>query len=201
MGEWAVERGIALQTVAARDLHDWPDPGRARAVVALGSDRSVHASPDTWIAAQVGFLGAAHAAGVPVLGICFGAQALATALGGTVVRAARPEIGWVDVEGDAPGIGGRWFSWHDDVITAPPGAEALAASAHSLHAFAIGASVGVQFHPEVTPAIVADWVGRAGAELRREQIDAQALLDETAAGAVGARDAAFGLMDRIAERW
>ena len=53
-------------------------------MVALGSDRSVHASPDPWIAAQLAFLRAAHDAGVPVLGICFGAQALAAALGGRV---------------------------------------------------------------------------------------------------------------------
>ena len=67
----------------------WPDPREATAVVALGSDHSVHASTDAWLARELEYLGNAHAAGVPVLGICFGAQALAAVLGGTVSRAPR----------------------------------------------------------------------------------------------------------------
>ena len=103
----------------------WPDPGDATAVIALGSDRSVHASTDPWIAAQVAFLRATHAAGIPVLGICFGGQALAAALGAAVSRAAETEIGWIDVDGHDD-YGGRWFTWHEDVFDLPSGATELA---------------------------------------------------------------------------
>jgi GMP synthase-like glutamine amidotransferase len=174
----------------------WPDPRAASAVVALGSDRSVHASTDPWIADQVGFLRGAHAAVVPVLGICFGGQALAAALGATVSRAAETEIGWIDVEGD-DGYGGRWFTWHEDVFDLPPGATELARAASGPQAFALGASVGLQFHPEVTPAIVDDWL--AGA--RDAVPDPEPIRAETARTVGAARDRAFALLDRIAARW
>jgi GMP synthase-like glutamine amidotransferase len=174
----------------------WPDPHAASAVVALGSDRSVHASTDPWIADQVGFLRGAHAAGVPVLGICFGGQALAAALGATVSRAAETEIGWIDVEGD-DGYGGRWFTWHEDVFDLPPGATELARAGSGLQAFAMGPSVGLQFHPEVTPAIVEDWLDGSPGSVA----DPDAMRAETAQTAATARERAFALMDRIAARW
>ena len=196
MGEWAAARGAELDVVHAPVVSAWPDPHAASAVVSLGSDRSVHASKDPWIAAQVAFLREAHAAGVPVLGICFGGQALAAALGATVSRADKTEIGWIDVEGD-DGYGGRWFTWHEDVFDLPPGATELARAASGLQAFAVGASVGLQFHPEVTPAIVDDWL--AGA---REAVpDPAPLRAETARTVAEARERAFALLDRIAGRW
>jgi GMP synthase-like glutamine amidotransferase len=147
VGEWAAARGADLDVLHGPVVSAWPDPGDASAVVSLGSDRSVHASTDPWIAAQVGFLRATHAAGVPVLGICFGGQALAAALGATVTRADETEIGWIDVDGD-DGFGGRWFTWHEDVFGLPAGATELARAPSGPQAFAVGASVGLQFHPE-----------------------------------------------------
>jgi GMP synthase-like glutamine amidotransferase len=196
VGEWAAARGADLDVLHAPVVSAWPDPRAADAVVALGSDRSVHASKDPWIADQVGFLRAAHEAGVPVLGICFGGQALAAALGATVSRAAETEIGWIDVEGD-DGYGGRWFTWHEDVFDLPPGATELARAASGLQAFAVGASVGLQFHPEVTPAIVDDWL--AGA--RDAVPDPEPIRAETATTVAKARERVFALLDRIASRW
>jgi GMP synthase-like glutamine amidotransferase len=196
VGEWAAARGAEVDVLHAPVVAAWPDPGGASAVVALGSDRSVHASADPWIGAQVGFLREAHSAGVPVLGICFGAQALAAALGATVSRAAATEIGWIDVDGD-DGFRGRWFTWHEDVFDLPPGATELARAASGLQAFAAGASVGLQFHPEVTPAIVDDWL--AGA--RDAVPDSEPIRTETARTTGPARERAYALMDRIAARW
>jgi GMP synthase-like glutamine amidotransferase len=131
-----------------------------------------------------------------VLGICFGAQALAAALGATVSRAAATEIGWIDVDGD-DGFRGRWFTWHEDVFDLPPGATELARAASGLQAFAAGASVGLQFHPEVTPAIVDDWL--AGA--RDAVPNSEPIRTETARTTGPARERAYALMDRIAARW
>ena len=196
MGEWAAQRGAHVDVLHAPVVSAWPDPGAASAVISLGSDRSVHASSDPWIAAQVAFLRATHAAGVPVLGICFGGQALAAALGATVKRALATEIGWIDVDGE-DGYGGRWFTWHEDVFAPPEGATELARAASGPQAFAVGASVGLQFHPEVTPAIVEDWL--AGA--RDAVPDAEPIRAETARTVGPARERAFALMDRIAARW
>jgi GMP synthase-like glutamine amidotransferase len=191
-----VARGARVDVLHAPTVAAWPDPSGLSAVVALGSDRSVHASQDPWIADQVAFLRATHDAGVPVVGICFGGQALAAALGATVSRAPETEIGWVDVQGD-DGFGGRWFTWHEDVFDLPPGATALARASSGLQAFAAGPSVGLQFHPEVTPAIVDDWLDGAPGAVG----DPGPLRAETAETVAVTRERAFALMDRIAARW
>jgi GMP synthase-like glutamine amidotransferase len=196
VGEWAIERGARVDVVRAPELAAWPDPRSADAIVALGSDRSVHASTDPWIAEQLAFLRAAHDADVPVLGICFGGQALAAALGGTVSAAPRTEIGWIDVAGD-DGYGGSWFTWHEDAFTVPPGAVELARAASGPQAFALGRSVGLQYHPEVTAAIVDDWLATGGDVVP----DPEPLRRETARRARGARERAFALFDRIAAHW
>jgi GMP synthase-like glutamine amidotransferase len=156
----------------------------------------VHASTDPWIACELEYLAAAHATGVPVLGICFGAQALAAALGGTVSRAPEKEVGWIDVAGD-DGFAGPWFTWHEDVFTLPPGAAELARAASGPQAFAVGPSVGVQFHPEVTPEIVDGWL----ADGRDDVPDPGPIQRETAQRIAAARERAFALFDGIAARW
>jgi GMP synthase (glutamine-hydrolysing) len=191
-----VARGAQVDVLHAPTVAAWPDPRGFSAVVALGSDRSVHASTDPWIAEQVAFLRATHDAGVPVVGICFGGQALAAALGATVRRAPETEIGWVAVQGD-DGFGGRWFTWHEDVFDLPPGATELARADSGLQAFAAGPSVGLQFHPEVTPAIVDDWLDGAPVAVAHPE----SLRAETVETTAAARERAFALMDRIAVRW
>jgi GMP synthase-like glutamine amidotransferase len=204
-GAWAEARGHELELLRAPRLHAWPDPRDHGGVVALGSDRSVHASPDAWIAAEVGFLRAAHDAGVPVLGLCFGAQALATALGGEVRRAPSVEIGWIRLEAAAAGAGpivpGPWFAWHEDTFTVPPAARELARSKVAPQAFALGASVGLQFHPEVDEAIVGQWVDGGRRKLVAARIDENRLRAETARRAPDARRRAFELFDAVVRRW
>jgi GMP synthase-like glutamine amidotransferase len=197
---WALARGARLHTLRAPDVGEWPAPPTGSAIVALGSDCSVHAAPAPWVTAEVDFLRAAHAAGVPVLGVCFGAQALAAALGGSVARAAAPEIGWFDVTGAAPEAG-RWFSWHEDTITAPPGAEVRARTPAAAQAFAAGRSTGLQYHPEVTPAIVEDWLRTGRGDVDTHGIDAAAVLREARECEAEARERAFALFDAISARW
>ena len=73
-----------------------PDPAAPDAIISLGSSHSAYAVEPGWIERHRLLLRAALAAETPVLGVCFGAQALALAGGGEVVPAARPEVGWVD---------------------------------------------------------------------------------------------------------
>lgn len=200
IADWARGRGARLKVLRAPEVTDWPAPSAGMAVVALGSDHSVHASAEPWVAGEVAFLRDAHAAGVPVLGVCFGAQALAAALGGSVARADRPEIGWIDVEGRAPEAG-RWFAWHEDVIALPPGVDARARTPQAQQAFVLGRSTGIQFHPEVTPAIVEDWLRTGRGDVDTHGIDAGAVLRETRERAAEVRDRTFALLDGIAARW
>jgi GMP synthase-like glutamine amidotransferase len=199
--EWAAARGHRLDVLRVRELAAWPDPAAFDAIVALGSERSVHASTDPWIAAEVDFLRRAHAARVPVLGLCFGSQALAAALGGEVHAAAEPEIGWFRLaEG---GIDpGPWFEWHFDCFTLPPGATVLARDARGgVQAFRVGASVGLQFHPEASEPIIAGWVRGGRAALTRNGLQAEEILRQTAACGDEARRRAYALFDTFAAGW
>lgn len=110
----------------------FPDPTAYDAVVAFGAIWAVYddAAIGTWIHDEIAFTRTAMAAGVPVLGICFGGQMLAAAVGGTVERAPAPEIGWTVVESQAPGLidPGPWLEWHYDRFLLPDGVPALATS-------------------------------------------------------------------------
>jgi GMP synthase-like glutamine amidotransferase len=203
--EWARERGHEVTILRAVELGagPWPDPTRFDVIAALGAEQSVARSKDPWIAPQIAFLRDAHEHGVPVLGLCFGGQALAVALGGTAGYAPEPEIGWLDLEpADGGGFpSGPWFAWHEDAFTLPPGAEELARTACCPHAFRVGRSVGLQFHPEVTPEIVEGWIRGGRDTLMENRIDGEAIREQTRAGAAAHRARAFALFDAIAEGW
>jgi GMP synthase-like glutamine amidotransferase len=114
--------------------------------------------------------------GVPVLGHCLGAQLIAKALGGTVGPNPVREIGWWPVEtvrgprsvGWLAGLpaGLEVFHWHGETFSLPPGAVHLARNPHCEHqAFALGDALGLQFHVEVTTAMVEEWTALYAADL------------------------------------
>lgn len=199
---WAADRGYICEksVVSATSL---PAPGGDEVLVSLGSDRSVARSADPWIEREIALLRSAHEAGQPILGICFGGQALSTALGGAVDRAPALEPGWCQVETLAPALieSGPWFRWHEDAFTVPPGATELARVDGLPMAFRSGAAFGLQFHPEVTAEIALSWIDGARAALSDNGIDENLLRRRIVAGAGGARERAFGLFDRIAAEW
>jgi GMP synthase-like glutamine amidotransferase len=189
VGERLRQLRFELTTVVLSDEHgdtldvDLGQPADYDVVIAMGSIRSVYEAPTRpWIMDELDFLGLAHTAGVPVLGICFGAQALASAHGGHVVRADRPQVGWYPLEGGASLPEGPWMQWHYDRIEPPVAATVLAADDLCVQAFRIGRSLGVQFHPEVTRDHLAGWIDNGGAaELARLGIDPDELLADTEA--------------------
>lgn len=103
---------------------------------------------------------AALAADVPVLGLCFGGQVLASALGAEIVPLAQPELGWIEVESDEPGSipQGPWLAWHWFRFQTPSTAVEVARNAVGPQVFRQGPHLGVQFHPECTIEVVASWV-------------------------------------------
>jgi GMP synthase-like glutamine amidotransferase len=178
----------------------FPDPTGWDLVVVLGASWSVddRAAVGSWISGELALLREAHAAGVPVLGICFGGQALATALGGGVERAPRPEVGWFAIETDEPALvaPGPWFEYHFDRWIPPPAAVEIARNAAASQAFRMGNSVGVQFHPEITVPLLELWLANGGAEhLPRLGLDPGRLLDRTRDLALTAERRAHQLVD------
>lgn len=105
----------------------------------------------------------------PVLGICLGSQLMAKAMGARVYRNTVKEIGWYEIQfSDAAsedslfsGLGDSrtTFHWHGETFDLPSGATLLASSAACWNqAFRVGhAAYGLQFHPEVTSEMIADW--------------------------------------------
>jgi GMP synthase-like glutamine amidotransferase len=184
----------------------FPDAARYDAVVPMGAPWSVGAEAIArWIGGELAMLRAAVATGVPVLGICFGGQVLAAALGGSVERAPVAEIGWLEVETDEPGLVGRgpWFQWHEDRWTTPPGAREIARTAHGGQAFVAGRALGVQFHPELTVAQLDGWLANGGERfLTAHHLDAADLVSRTRAEERAAgertRQLVGAFLDRVA---
>ncbi len=119
------------------------------------------------LAAERAWLAAAVERGMPVLGICLGAQLLARALGAEVRPGEGPEIGFAPVDMSDPAdpvLGGlapstEVLHWHGDVFDLPDGATPLASSARTEHqAFRAGNAWGVLFHPEADFALVEAWL-------------------------------------------
>jgi len=162
----------------------FPDPGGYDAIVFFGSAWSVY-DEDTvgsWIGDEIAVARSAMDLGVPVLGICFGGQMLAAAVGGSVSRAPAPEIGWSMVDTSVPGLidAGPWFQWHFDRFTVPAGVPVLARSALADQAFRVGRTLGLQFHPELTSSVLECWLDNGGAgQLAASEVDAGALLEQT----------------------
>jgi GMP synthase-like glutamine amidotransferase len=108
----------------------------------------------------------------PVLGICLGAQMIASAFGAAVFPSVK-ERGWSDVtwDGEAPGIplSGtlRIFQWHGETFSLPPGAIPLCTGNRVRNqAFLYRSALGVQFHMEVTQEIIDHWTAGLGPQLR-----------------------------------
>jgi GMP synthase-like glutamine amidotransferase len=181
------------------DAEALPDPRGAAAIVVLGADASaVGEGSEPWVAPEIAWTRAAAIAGVPILGICFGAQVLARALGGRVHRMPAAQVGWIRTPStDIQALpSGPWLSWHQDAVLPPPNARVLARDEHCVQAFAAGPHLAVQFHPEVTPAIVDAWIATDGRDLAERVYDPEALRAQTAEHAPAAAQAALRLFAR-----
>ena len=179
-------RGAELSSVLFPKEGPLPDLTGLAHIILLGSTCSVYDEGDAraWIDEELAWLRRADAAGVPVLGICFGAQMLATVLGGTVEDAGRQEIGWVTVDSADPGLipPGPWLEFHHDRCQPPGQATVLARNDFGVQAYRLGRHLAVQFHPEVDGAQLQLWLDAGGrAEIEANGQDPDAMLAETIA--------------------
>lgn len=195
--DWLTERGIGFRIVRAWEGEIPADPTRFEWVASLGAADSVNQREKAWIRAEVELLRRAAAAEVPVLGICFGGQALSAALGGVVTAAAETSVGWFEIETSDPALvpSGPWAHFNSECFSVPDGATRLAGTRSGPGAFRLGPHLGVQFHPEATPTIVDAWAVSEAELLTGLGVDPRTLSAEGKRhGDVAARQA-FELFD------
>jgi len=152
-----------------------PDIQRYSHVVILGGPMAVYEMDRTvYLRDEAAYIEQAIKAGKHVLGVCLGAQLLAHVLGGRVYPGKQKEIGWHDVDVTDEGMQdpcmaklaaentriAQVFQWHGDTFDLPQGAVRLASSSlYPNQAFRYSDRVyALQFHIEVTPAIVTGWL-------------------------------------------
>jgi GMP synthase-like glutamine amidotransferase len=188
LAEWLDARGIPYEVSRSWEDGAAPDPGAYAFVVSLGHTSGPGDTHDPRVVEELELLRTAVASDVPVLGLCFGGEALAAVLGARVERSPTPELGWREIETDDPAAipPGPWLEWHFERFSTPPGAAELARTGAATQAFRLGPHLAVQFHPEATVEIVEGWAEHDGVEVS---------LDASPERRAAARDAAFRLFD------
>jgi GMP synthase-like glutamine amidotransferase len=170
IGVLARQRGLQLD-VRRMDLGEpLPAAGTVAALVVLGGPMGVYeAVAHPHLLEEQRLLDDVVERGLPVLGICLGAQLLAAAFGARVYPGPAPEIGFGEVKltsagADDPLLGPAGpsfpaFHWHADTFDLPPDAVHLAATrAYAHQAFRIGSRAwGLQFHIELDPGLARQW--------------------------------------------
>jgi GMP synthase (glutamine-hydrolysing) len=170
--------GVELREHRLRHGDALPDLAEVDGLLSLGGEQSVREiDADSVLTAEAELLGEAVERGIPVLGVCLGAQLLAHALGSRVFRLPQRMIRWSPIEplpaaeGDpvvgALPQGAVALNWNEDGFEPPPGAvELLARPGLTVQAFRYGECAwGVQFHPEVHPEGLDGWYRSGYAEL------------------------------------
>jgi GMP synthase-like glutamine amidotransferase len=175
---WAQKKGYQIsqtyvynnEKLPLLDDFDW-------LMVMGGSPHAWEENVNPWLPAEKKFIARVLDAGKIILGICFGAQLLAEALGSKVFPNEQKEIGWYEVTLTPEGqnsflfknIPKRFttFHWHSDHFSLPPGCTRLAFSeptVNQAYTYKGHPIAGVQFHPEYTRGMVRHFAREEGHE-------------------------------------
>lgn len=174
---WLASHGFETTTTRLFAGDTLPVPEALDLLVVLGGPMSANDEGEFgWLAPEKSFIGACIDSGKPVLGICLGAQLVASTRGARVFPNAVKEIGWFPVHGLGSGHEDVFrfppvfdaFHWHGETFDLPAKSVRLARSdACENQAFQLGRSViGLQFHLETTPESAGQLVANCRDELR-----------------------------------
>lgn len=172
---WLAAKGAEVSSTRFFEAARLPSPAGIDLIIALGGPMSVNDEAEfPWLRDEKRFIAEAIAGGQAVLGICLGAQLIASAMGARVYPGKEKEIGWYPVFAEAATPGHfafpartAVFHWHGETFDLPTGAAHLASSvACRNQAFQIGArAIGLQFHLETTPESAAALIAHCAGEL------------------------------------
>ena len=173
MRELLQQRGAVVSYTRFFDDPVLPALDDVDLLIVMGGPMSVNDEAELpWLRDEKRSVADAIGRGVPTLGVCLGAQVMASALGARVYPQAEKEIGWFPIEIDADGRqlfpeGIDVFHWHGETFDLPDGAVRLAHTPACAHqAFRIGRhAIGLQFHLEMTAESVGGMVTHCGHEL------------------------------------
>ncbi len=162
--EWIEENDHVLTRTQLYRSLDFPDLSEVDFLVVLGGPMGTEDEPEyPWLSREKAYVGEALEADVPVLGICLGAQIIASVLGSDIYTAKYDEIGWFPIQLTEDGKNHPYlrswpeefdvFHWHSDTFDLPEGATHLAEnSGCENQAFVYDNQVlGLQFHVEMRP--------------------------------------------------
>jgi GMP synthase (glutamine-hydrolysing) len=167
------ERDLEYKIIPLFETSEVPGGIDVTHMVFLGGQMSVNNEKEyPWILQEKQLICHAIQSGIPVLGICLGAQLIASALGKKVFP-CREEKGWCEIRKNTPpgfpmpGNDLTVFQWHGENFELPDGSLLVYRGDFVQNQmFTIGSATGVQFHPEVTEEIIHDWIIPFG---RKEQ--------------------------------
>ena len=168
---------LVEQHQAPQQLDEWAG------FIFLGGPGNVN-EPEQWMTEEIALIQRAHAAALPILGICLGAQLLSKALGGSVWEAEELEVGWHPIEMHHERLDHPWlldidtqflaFHWHAHELSPPPIAIPIASSdCTSCQGFIQGKHLALQFHLEMTPEIINELLVRFASDIESPSLCVQ----------------------------
>jgi len=171
IASWLQHKGYEITHTAFFDEPNLPEAETIDFLIIMGGPMSVNdASIYPWLAAEKAFIREVIALGKPVLGICLGAQLIASTMGAKIYPNSHKEIGWFPIEAVPTNKNDTFafpaffevFHWHGETFDLPPSASLLASSTGCKNqAFQLGKNVmGLQFHLEMTADSVKDGMAR-----------------------------------------
>jgi GMP synthase (glutamine-hydrolysing) len=214
-GEIAVWAALRGHSVRVRHLHRGdalPAFEEFDLLVIMGGEMNIYQYRFwPWLKEESTFISSALALGKKAVGICLGAQFLADALGARVVQNAHVELGWMLVTWTAeartafPGLpaAATVLHWHGDTFGLPPGATRLAASeACPEQGFLVkDKCLGLQFHMEVDPSLVKEFVASQSESPRGPYVQAgEAILAKASAHCDVNRALLHGMLDQFCRK-
>lgn len=174
---WLREAGYGITATQLYSGDLLPQLDQLDLLIIMGGPMSVNdESEHPWLAPEKAFIRKVIDAGIPVLGVCLGAQLIANAMGSAVSPNGEPEIGWFPVRRIDHGQADAFclpeelsvLHWHGETFDLPQGATHLARSdACTNQAFQLGPNViGLQFHLEATRSLIRDFIESCADDLQ-----------------------------------